>query len=91
MSQEEFQVPAKPWTEDKLKFMKAHAELLPDDVRVELGMTPLNAEAATEQTQEVATPSATTQEQTPESTETVDETTQAPQEPVVDNEGAQTA
>ena len=41
----EFVVPAKPWTEEKLKFMKQNASLLPNEVKVELGMAAAEQEA----------------------------------------------
>ena len=104
---EDFKVPAKPWTDEKIKFMKAHSALLPDDVRKELGMktadvhdpvkepaTPVAAPAAPV----ASTPSQDAQAKNPEQNETKVDSAQAKVDDKkvddkkdVDNSGAQTA
>jgi hypothetical protein len=65
-----FEVPARPWGEKEIKFLRAHEALLDNDLRAELGLKV--SEDAPEETP-VATPSEGGEESAPESGQEVEE------------------
>ena len=68
----DFQLPERPWGDAEIKHLKAHAHLLNDEVRAELGLGPVPVEESTpstESTETVDTPEETATETNEEVTE----------------------
>ena len=76
----EFQLPERPWGDAEIKHLKAHAHLLDDEVRAELGLGPVPVEESTPSDGSTETVDA------PEETETETEVTEPETETTVETE-----